>query len=782
MALAPPNGMFAGEEIGEYETPNGRVMLPASVAAALGMSSPSPPPGAIPGAPQNLALGAAPPAPMGARGPIAPPPPIAAPMVQPASEMPPIDPAPTSMLPEGKTPAPRPVAAPPDAPAPKAKPTSAADLRAGGYGSVLDQQNAALEQAAKAGEADAAEQAALLEQRAMSREAANAEFDKIAEQKAKDADARLEAINQKQANVDASIETLASTPLDRRVDHPILAAIGLVLSGIGAAMEKKSENPAFKVLMQQLDRKIAAQVADREKQGQVIGLKRGQIDGLRQQLTDRNAYYDGLMATEVRKLDSKIAEIADRSSSQTVKANAQKLRTDLALKGSEFRASAMDKQIAKDDREAQAKAEAERARAQQALGWAGIAEQRRGREESMKFQRDQFEYSKKKDADVLALEEKKLLAAGQGKAAAQVRELGIGGVATAVKDKDDNVIGIENKPLTNKDGSLFQAGSPQEAIALRSKKAAVDSIVTMLDEVSRLRTKYGWSSNLFNSKEYQQMKANWSALTLENKELYKLGAISGTDKDLIDGFLGTDDPTKIKDPGAGIAQARKNTLMAFNNAANSHVGNDVDYAPVDTGSVNTTPNDRREATADISSAKTPRAVAAGQKVGAVRGAIEYATGGGILYNNAEERAKISENAGSTKYPYGFSPKSDASIDTLLAAYKGSDKAAAKDAKQRLLDLAASGRGEDQAAGLSLLRNEAKDLYNEALAKMPTADRANVQAADAAKIRLRTAAELESAAIAGDSAATSELTRRVQERDRDAVAAAHRVAMALRSRK
>lgn len=114
------------------------------------------------------------------------------------------------------------------------------------------------------------------------------------------------------------------------------------------------------------------------------------------------------------------------------------------------------------------------------------------------------------------------------------------------------------------DGSPYRAASPAEAAALREKKAAVDGAVGIMDEVLRLREQHGWSSDLLASPEWRQMKQKWGALKLKAKNIEQLGALSGSDIELLDAALGASDPTSVRDPSAGIRSAREGAVQGLN--------------------------------------------------------------------------------------------------------------------------------------------------------------------------------------------------------------------------
>lgn len=123
--------------------------------------------------------------------------------------------------------------------------------------------------------------------------------------------------------------------------------------------------------------------------------------------------------------------------------------------------------------------------------------------------------------------------------------------------------------VSTEDGEPYRAATPEEAKALREKKAAVDSAVSIIDNVLRLRGKNGWTSDVMKSDAWQNMKTDWAQLMLQKKNIEQLGAISGSDMDLMTDALGASDPTSLQSHEAGIRRARYNTVQGFDQALNA---------------------------------------------------------------------------------------------------------------------------------------------------------------------------------------------------------------------
>jgi hypothetical protein len=157
------------------------------------------------------------------------------------------------------------------------------------------------------------------------------------------------------------------------------------------------------------------------------------------------------------------------------------------------------------------------------------------------------------------------------KASTENKERSIGGVASLALDESGKPkVDFNGKPvmkydhLKNDDGTDFQPQTKEEALALRKKTAAVNTIQSLMADTIMLRKKYGWSSDLLKSPEWQKMKANWSTILVKQKDLQELGAISESDLKLISGLMGAKDPTQYQDPEPGMIQAFDNTELAYN--------------------------------------------------------------------------------------------------------------------------------------------------------------------------------------------------------------------------
>lgn len=110
--------------------------------------------------------------------------------------------------------------------------------------------------------------------------------------------------------------------------------------------------------------------------------------------------------------------------------------------------------------------------------------------------------------------------------------------------------------LSQPDGSSFIAlGTPEQIGKVRAMKSGTEQAVRRIDDAIRTRT--GWTSNTGNSVERQKLRAQWGHAKLAAKNTFDLGAITASDIPLIEGALGTNDPSGWKDPVAAMMEARR---------------------------------------------------------------------------------------------------------------------------------------------------------------------------------------------------------------------------------
>lgn len=344
-----------GDDMVEVTTPDGRRMtVPAQLAAQFpGLQQDAPPPGPPPIGP-----------------PIAMPPPIPS-----APQLPPPTDAPPPGQPQLPPPAPAggPIMNPNDAPMgdaprPRGPVTSPGEI-VEGTGAPGPMTN---DQLAKMGNAGVynAEQGAIGEQRtavkrqgealanqatAVGNQMAAEEVDaaRILQEQKVFAEENTRAIQAKTDEYLRNAKAIADTKIDRNADHPILAAIGVALGGIGAAMSGHGEsNPALDAFYKAIDRKVAGQIQDLDKRRAGLSDQREAIGMQRQAGQDRLAELTTYRLAAIEGAKRRIEKVKQTTTSDVTRAGTDMLLADLSQKSVAELAAAQAREQQKRDAEA----------------------------------------------------------------------------------------------------------------------------------------------------------------------------------------------------------------------------------------------------------------------------------------------------------------------------------------------------------------------------------------------------------------------------------------------
>ena len=117
--------------------------------------------------------------------------------------------------------------------------------------------------------------------------------------------------------------------------------------------------------------------------------------------------------------------------------------------------------------------------------------------------------------------------------------------------------------LTQPDGTPFFAlGNTESVTKLRLLKNGTEQAIKRIDDV--LRTRTGWSTDMGNSEERAKIGVQIGHAKLAAKGTFDLGAITASDVPLIEGAIGSDDPTKFKDPKPAMLEARRLLIDRLN--------------------------------------------------------------------------------------------------------------------------------------------------------------------------------------------------------------------------
>lgn len=130
------------------------------------------------------------------------------------------------------------------------------------------------------------------------------------------------------------------------------------------------------------------------------------------------------------------------------------------------------------------------------------------------------------------------------------------------------VPGVTVRNATGQEAPFVASGTPESVEKLRKQQTAVSQIVGLIDEAKRVRT--GWTTNIGNTAERQKLNAIWGSAKVAAKNAAELGQITESDVELIKGMLGTDDPSKLRDPIPGMDEARKILVRNLNIELHGH--------------------------------------------------------------------------------------------------------------------------------------------------------------------------------------------------------------------
>lgn len=140
--------------------------------------------------------------------------------------------------------------------------------------------------------------------------------------------------------------------------------------------------------------------------------------------------------------------------------------------------------------------------------------------------------------------------------------------ALAEAERAEREVGIETlgaANITDKDGNPIKFQDKAVAVDVSKSYGATRLGLELIDDMLAAIEKHGWSSDTLKSDEWQRAQANQGQLTLVYKDTEKLGALAGADVELVDKTSGTQgDITGIRDPSAGLKQARANLIKKFN--------------------------------------------------------------------------------------------------------------------------------------------------------------------------------------------------------------------------
>lgn len=501
-----------------------------------------------------------------------------------------------------------PFAVAPEAPAPAAPNAGPPIL------DPFQQKAMAAETAAAAAALASQDQAAILAAR-------NAEADKIeaqrAEARALALQHRQELFQQYSENAEKQADFDMRKP-DSSLRTRIVNSIAIALGAIGAALERKGgANPVLAILNAQVEEEARERAAMYGKLRDDTAGAHTKIGLFDEQSTSEEAFYQGQLAAAHAQAAREIEHSAKLAEGPEAKARAALYVADQLAKAKEAADKAAQQQF--DNRASAAKIVIDNKNATTASRNAEVNDYsaRTARQnvyiddantdarltfDSGKSDIEQDHWQKEFDQKKLERAEKArqdAVAEGKTDAAADriARDVKENydarrgpRIPTATTITDANGIQsleVRDEPLRNQPEPKFDAfGRPvlgpdgkqvveasewlapdvERGRILGRKHAAVRNYTRLLDDLITIVDAEGWSSDSLKSAEWLQAKQAFNEAVVQYKsdEIAKLGVIAGADLPIIQGAIGTDDPTQIRDSMAGVKQARESAVKALN--------------------------------------------------------------------------------------------------------------------------------------------------------------------------------------------------------------------------
>lgn len=347
------------------------------------------------------------------------------------------------------------------------------------------------------------------------------------------------------------VETAKQKWLDYKVDpnrrfkevgtgRTTLAWIMAALSAVGDALTRREgPNLALQAIMEAQGKDIDLQIQEKQDLGQGVSVARDSLTDYRQRFGDWKEARSIKLGEELEKTAAQTRAIAAKYGGEQAKLRGEEMAKKLEMTAAQLYTSAGEGVFNRLMQQRQMK-NTER---QTAIAGGHLA-----------LANKQYEHQLVMDDAELKLKAAALDGKGDKAGAEQLQKFGVAGVT--VKDKDGNEL------------PFIAQGTPEGVEKVREVKAAGTNMVGLIDKALRIRT--GWTSDTAKSKEWQELQTIWAAAKGEGKNVLGLGALSESDFELLDKYMGTADPTKFKDPTAGMKQARQNILAKVNSQLHAH--------------------------------------------------------------------------------------------------------------------------------------------------------------------------------------------------------------------
>lgn len=332
-----------------------------------------------------------------------------------------------------------------------------------------------------------------------------------------------------------------------------LAGLGKVISG-----RDPDKNPALDILLGFAEQDVRMQLAERDRRGQALEMRRQAAGDYSQHTQDRLAEFNAMTAGRVAKIARDIERYGAMSGAYAVRDNAKVYSAQLKAEAAKYVGAAAQQQadmIARAAEREQARRAAAAAARQRMIDQARAAAENRRRwmlennatgidpstglyVKGPLGEKDQLELDKLRADTSKATAEAGLAASKAG--------AGPRGIPGAVGDPSNN-----GEPIKNDDGSVWLPPTEKEQQEMRAVVPATANVRRIADLLKLAKDKYGGSSALAGSDEYQEVQSLVSTLDMEQKDIWGLGVIQGKDLEILQNVRGG------KDPGSFIYDATK---------------------------------------------------------------------------------------------------------------------------------------------------------------------------------------------------------------------------------
>jgi hypothetical protein len=552
--------LFQGDEMVQVTTPDGRtVTLPRSVADAMAGLAPPPDPSAqYTSAPEAGAMPS-------------PPSPVLMPTAPAAPDLLPSDDVARQLAMQPQEA--QPDVQKPAAPVPAAPPQTPKQM---GVAGAHNAQRSAVEEEREAAQNVADVEASAADALAYHQRSTQQAVNPLLAKRAQIDEANIAAQEKKVADIADLRKKIANTKIDREHDSPGLAMLGVLLASFGQAWDKKDGNPALDIYFKVIDRKVAGQMADLDNKKSIAGMMKDELAMMKDVASSRLAQQNLLISAELEKGARYMEELATRTSSNKIRAQAKVYSAQLSAKAAEFDMNAVKYQLEFDQKEKFHKEN----NATQRYGIASAAstadknraEDARQHDQRMGLERD------KMAADMAKFlgETEKTGGAAKAKHAQDMQKLnaerGVGDIVTGEfilqpegqakvrkasqlearaaeieadkwADQTEAVRLRDQASLLRGDANtndVWHVGGVEKSGDFLKKLSASQSALTLIDDILENPDK----SVIGRSSNEQALRSNAQLLTLTLKNAYETGALDKGSQGLFNEITGGD-PTKL---------------------------------------------------------------------------------------------------------------------------------------------------------------------------------------------------------------------------------------------